>query len=100
MTGSVTKAMPILFIDSKSHIKKRRGHKTALSGYYTCLSRDLLLMASGADTHTHTHTHTHTNVRGRNDFKKPGTRTWFKIIKFKKGVGIATKGKETSTVQL
>ena len=27
-------------------------------------------MASGADTHTHTYT----NVRGRNDFKKPGAR--------------------------
>ena len=58
MTGSVTKATPIQFIDSKSCIEKRRGHKTALSGYYVCISRDLLLMASGADTHTHTHTHT------------------------------------------
>ena len=66
--GSVTKATPIPFIDSKSHIKKWRGRKTALSGYYTCLSRDLLLMASRADTHTHT------NVHGRNDFKKPGLR--------------------------
>ena len=52
--GSVTKAMPIQFIDSKSHIKKWRGCKTPLSGYYACLSRDLLLMALGADTHTHT----------------------------------------------
>ena len=50
------------------------GHKSALPGYYACLSRDLLLMASGADTHTHTHTHTHTNIRERNDFKKPGAR--------------------------
>ena len=68
MMGSVTKAMPIQFIDSKNRIKKWRDHKTALSGYYACLSRDLLLMASGVDTHTYT------NVRGRNDFKKPGTR--------------------------
>ena len=58
MTHSVTKAMPIQFIDSKNHIKKWKGHKTALSGYYTCLSRDLLLMPSGADTHTHTPTFT------------------------------------------
>ena len=56
MMGSITKAMPIQFIDSKSRIKKWRGHKTALSSYYACLSRDLLLMASGADTHTHTPT--------------------------------------------
>ena len=54
--GSVTKAMPIQFINSKSRIKKRSGRKTALSGYYTCLSHDLLLMASGVDTHTHTPT--------------------------------------------
>ena len=31
-----------------------------------CLSCDLLLMVSGV------HTHTYTNVRGRNNFKKPG----------------------------
>ena len=55
MTGSVTKATPIQFINSKSRIKKQRGRKIAVSGYYACLSRDLLLMASGADTHTHIH---------------------------------------------
>ena len=38
MMGSVTKATPINFIDSKSHIKKRRGRKTALSGYYECVA--------------------------------------------------------------
>ena len=59
MTGSVTKATPIQFIDSKSRIKERRGCKTALSGYYACLSHDLLLMALGAGTHTHTHIHQH-----------------------------------------
>ena len=37
-TVSVTKATPIHFIDSKSCIKKRRGHKTALSGYYECVA--------------------------------------------------------------
>ena len=52
--GSVTKAMPIQFIDGNSHLKKQRSHKTALFGYYACLSRNLLLMALGADTHTHT----------------------------------------------
>ena len=60
MTGSVTKAMPIQFIDSKSRIKKQRGCKTALSGYYACLSRNLLLMALGW---THTHTHIHQRLR-------------------------------------
>ena len=37
-TGSVTKAMPIHFIDSKSCIKKRKGGKTGLSGYYECVA--------------------------------------------------------------
>ena len=36
--GSVTKATSINFIDSKSRIKKRRGRKTALSGYYECVA--------------------------------------------------------------
>ena len=57
MMGSVTKATPIQFIDGKSRIKKRNSRKTALYDYYTCLSRYLLLMASGADTHTDTHIH-------------------------------------------
>ena len=38
MMGSVTKATPIHFIDSKSHMKKRRGRKTALCGYYKCVA--------------------------------------------------------------
>ena len=37
-TGSVTKATPIHFIDSKSRIKKWRGCKTALSGYHKCVA--------------------------------------------------------------
>ena len=57
-TRSVTKAMSIQFIDGKCHIKKRKSRKTALSGYYVCLSHDLLLMSSGAGTHIHTHTPT------------------------------------------
>ena len=60
MTCSVTKATPIQFIDSKSRIKKQRGRKTALSGYYTCLSHDLLLMASGWTHNTHIHQHSRT----------------------------------------
>ena len=66
MTGSVTMAAPIQFIDGESCTKKWKGRKTALSGYYTCLSRDLLLMALGQ-----THTHTPTFV-DENNFKKPG----------------------------
>ena len=46
---------------------KRKSRETALSGYYTCVSRDLLLMALRADTHTYRHAN-------KNDFKKPGTR--------------------------
>ena len=94
MTGSVTKAMPIQFINSKRRIKKQRGRKTALFGYYVCLSHDLLLMALKPDTHTYTHTYT--NVHGQNDFKKPGmcglqacagcrpARAWFKKLEIKK----------------
>ena len=51
-------------------IKRNGGLQNCLSGYYVCLSRDLLLMSSGADIHTHTYT----NVRGQNNFKKPGAR--------------------------
>ena len=47
----VTKATAIEFIDGKCHIKKRKSCKTALSSYYACVSRDLLLVPSGVDTH-------------------------------------------------
>ena len=53
----VTKATTIQFINHKCHIKKRKSHKTTLSSYYACVSRDLLLMPSGADTHKHTQTY-------------------------------------------
>ena len=36
--GSDIKATPIHFIDSKSRIKKKRGRKTVLSGYYECVA--------------------------------------------------------------
>ena len=54
----VTKATRIQFIDGKCQSKKWKSRKTALSSYYICLSHDLLLMPSGADTHTYT------NIRG------------------------------------
>ena len=47
MMECVTKATPIQFIDSRCHIKEWKGHKTALSGYYVWLLRDLLLMPLG-----------------------------------------------------
>ena len=77
-TGSVTKATPIQFTDGKSGIKKRRGCKTALSGYYACLSRDLLLTASGVDTHTHTHTHIHQHSLTKQFQEMKAARAWFK----------------------
>ena len=46
----VTKATAIQFIDGKCHIKKQKSLKIALSGYYACVSRDLLLVPLGADT--------------------------------------------------
>ena len=76
MTHSVTKATSIQFINDRSHIKKQRGCKTALSGYYACLSRDLLLMPSGADTHTHTPTFVDETI-SRN---QPGLKTkWIQL---------------------
>ena len=51
----------IQFMDGKCHIKKQKSRKTALSSYYVCLSRDLLLMPSG-HRHTHTHTHARTHI--------------------------------------
>ena len=65
---NVTKATPIQFINGMCHIKKQKGHKTALSGYYVCRSRDLLLMPSGADTHTYT-----PMFVDKNDFRNPDT---------------------------
>ena len=53
----VTKATAIQFIDNKCRIKKWKSHKTALSGYYACVSHDLLLVPSGR-----THTQTHANI--------------------------------------
>ena len=50
MMCSVTKATPIQLINSKCHIKKRKCRKIALSGYYACCSRNLLLKASGVPT--------------------------------------------------
>ena len=64
-TPFLTKATAIQFINGKCHIMKRKSHKTTLSGYYTCVSRDLLLMALGTDTHTHTDAQTKTISKTR-----------------------------------
>ena len=90
--------MPIQFIDGRSHIKKRRGHKTALLDYYACLSRDLLLMSLGADTHTHTPTFVDETIQETR-------RAWVCSphmpglinFEFKKGEGITIKSKEASS---
>ena len=65
--------MTIQFIDD--NIKKQKRCKTASSGYYVCLSRDLLLIPLEVDTYT--------NIRGQNNFKKPDVcnrpaYAWFK----------------------
>ena len=62
----VTKATAIQFIDGKCYIQKQKRRKTALSGYYACVSCDLLLMLSGADTHTRTHSNVQTKTILRN----------------------------------
>ena len=77
MMHIVTKATPIQFIDSKCHIKKWKSRKTALSGYYACLSCDLLLMPVEARTHTHTHTPTFVDKTiSRNKGRRPAC-AWF-----------------------
>ena len=79
----VTKATAIHFIDGQCHIKKQKSRKTALSGYYACVSHDLLLVPSGADTNTHTHANILTfaaEMISRNQVRtglRP-TRVWFK----------------------
>ena len=78
---SVTKATPIQFIDSKTHLKKQRSRKTTLSGYYSCLSRDLLLMPLGVDTHKHTPTFTDETIsinQAHNGM--PPTQLWFNYV--------------------
>ena len=81
MTRSVTKATPIQFIDGRSYMKKRRCHKTALSGYYACFSRDLLIIPSGTGTHTHIHQRSRTKRFQETRRVRPSaTHTWFKNI--------------------
>ena len=62
---TVTKVTAIQFINGKCHVMKRKSRKAALSSYYACVSRDLLLMASGVGTHTHTDTRTKTISKTR-----------------------------------
>ena len=67
MVRIAIKAMVIQFTDGKCHIKQQKSHKTALSGYYACVSCDPLLIPSGADTYTHMHAYRRTN---KNDFSQ------------------------------
>ena len=78
MMSSVTKATPFQFINGKCHIKKWRGYKTALSGYYAFLSCDLLLMPLGAGTHTHMPTFVDKMIsRNQAHVGLWSTRAWF-----------------------
>ena len=64
MTHTVTKAIAIQFINGKCHnYNETKSHKTDLSGYYACVSHDLILMALGADTQTHIHIPMHLQKR-------------------------------------
>ena len=51
--------MPIQFINGKCHIKKQKSCRTGLTGYYTYLSCEWLLMLFGTDAHTYMHTCTY-----------------------------------------
>ena len=66
MTCIVTNATAIQFINDKCQIQKWKSRKTALSGYYACVSHNLLLMSLGVDTHTHILTHE------QKQFQEPG----------------------------
>ena len=73
--------MAIQFIDGKCHIMKRKSLlKTALSGYYACVSHDLVIMASGVDTQTDTHIPTCKQKRFQETRLAwpSATRNWFK----------------------
>ena len=87
---SVTKVMPIQFMNSKCHIKKRKSCKTALSSYYACLSHDLLLMPLGVDRHTHIYQRSQEKRVQETRHMKPGACrlacTWFfEIVLFAPG---------------
>ena len=82
MTRGITKATSIQFIDGRSHMKKWRGCKTALSGYYACLSRDLLLMPLWGG-HTHIRTPTFVDEMILRDQAYAGLQpacAWFKNV--------------------
>ena len=92
----VTKATAIQFIDSKCHIKKRKSRKIALSGYYACVSRDLLLVPSVADTHTHTQTYQCSWMK-RFQEARHVQATGPHLPGLRNEVGITIKSKETSS---
>ena len=54
MTHFITKAPPIININSKCHIKKLKSSRTCLIGYLDFISREWFLIAWGADTRRHT----------------------------------------------
>ena len=67
----ITKATPINNIDSRCRIRKPESSIAYITGYSGFISRELFLLAWGANTHTHTYQHPH-----ESDFKKPGERRW------------------------
>ena len=86
-TCCVTKAMPILFIDSKCHIRQLKSRKSCntYSTNHTCLnhtiSRNWLIMPSGR-THTHTHILT-CEPKQFQEIRRAGhslVHTWFKKL--------------------
>ena len=57
MTSSVTKAMPIKFVNVKCYIKKWKGRKTPL-----CMPFTLLVINALTGGHVDTHASTHTDA--------------------------------------
>ena len=71
------KATAIQFIDGKCYIQKQKSYKTALSGYYTSVSCDLLLMPLRRG-HTHIVTHKQKRFQETRHMQTKATPAWFK----------------------
>ena len=69
----VTKATAIQFINGNCHIKKRKSHTTALSGYYACFTWPFIDALEGKHMHTHTYRHATKTISRNQVFAAKGT---------------------------